>query len=56
MKKLTILVAIATVFASCTSDNKSISNTSENDSTLVSLDSTNVDSTMLDTIAADSVN
>jgi PBP1b-binding outer membrane lipoprotein LpoB len=56
MKKLMILVAIATVFASCTSDNKSISNTSENDSTLVSLDSTDVDSTMLDIIAIDSIN
>lgn len=61
MKKVIVLAAIAAVFASCASDNKSNSSLLGGDSATISADTTAVDSVVyesmiIDTITIDSVN
>ena len=61
MKKVIVLAAIAAVFASCASDNKTNSSLLGGDSATVTVDSTSVDSVAFesavqDTFTTDSVN
>lgn len=61
MKKVIILVAIATVFASCASESNTNSGLLGGDSAVISVDSTELDSVVyesmvLDTFTSDSVN
>lgn len=61
MKKVVILAAVAAVFASCASDNKTNSSLLGGDSAIVTVDSTVVDSVAFesavqDTFTTDSVN
>ena len=53
MKKVIVLVAIATVFASCTSNNKSNSGLLGGDSAIVTVDSISVDSVEFDSAIQD---
>jgi hypothetical protein len=53
MKKVIVLVAIATVFASCTSNNNSNSGLLGGDSATVTVDSTVVDSVAFESAVQD---
>lgn len=53
MKKVIVLVAIATVFASCTSNNNSNSGLLGGDSATVTIDSTSVDSVAFESAVQD---
>jgi hypothetical protein len=55
MKKVIVLAAIAAVFASCASDNKTTSGLLGGDSATVSADSTVVDSVVFESMAQDTL-
>ena len=55
MKKVIVLAAIAAVFASCASDNKSNSGLLGGDSTTVTVDSTVVDSVVFESMVQDTL-
>jgi|LakMenE18May11ns_1017448.scaffolds.fasta_scaffold9570606_2 hypothetical protein len=55
MKKVIVLAAIAAVFASCASDNKSNSGLLGGDSATVTVDSTVVDSVVFESMVQDTL-
>jgi PBP1b-binding outer membrane lipoprotein LpoB len=55
MKKVIVLAAIAAVFASCASDNKSNSGLLGGDSATVTVDSTAVDSVAFESMVQDTL-
>jgi PBP1b-binding outer membrane lipoprotein LpoB len=55
MKKVIVLAAIAAVFASCASDNKSNSGLLGGDSATVTIDSTVVDSVAFESMVQDTL-
>jgi PBP1b-binding outer membrane lipoprotein LpoB len=55
MKKVIVLAAIAAVFASCASDNKSNSGLLGSDSATVTVDSTVVDSVAFESMVQDTL-
>ena len=55
MKKVIVLAAIAAVFASCASDNKSNSGLLGGDSAAVTIDSTVVDSVAFESMVQDTL-
>ena len=55
MKKVIVLAAIAAVFASCASDNKSNSSLLGGDSATVTVDSTVVDSVAFESMVQDTL-
>ena len=55
MKKVIVLAAIAAVFASCASDNKSNTSLLGGDSATVTVDSTVVDSVVFESLVQDTL-